>query len=418
MRSIPLFLIILLPAIALSQPDSNSGEEIVSVITIRKPEFRILSDAYTRLQPVSTVPLLTDTTRFEERFGDADYCRITPKRVSRNSGRIRNAYFTLRLVKNHIDSNLCFTLSMKPGVHESGGRTYIKPSKYLDISTLCPEMRAFRAYEWIVADPYSRREFKALMRGKRWYDIRIYYQPESRQYTMNLKGADDSIDLQVYPVRNNRLIPETLQRPDPYKLYKQYDKLLNRTQKRFDANIDRQIRRWRQRDLEQNPRPDPFFSDAERAMTQEQWMEYAAKVLANEQEYLPDAPFTPILFSRYLRYQGYEYNAGSDNSGTPPARCRLSSDTLTCNIQQMFILDRVTLVVNQQTRITFDSPDTFTTAFRPGKNRVAVFCMKDGTLALSTDFTYNATRNDFTFNTEIFDPDLMTIRVVIDYLGL
>ncbi|GEM_PF-2637425 len=408
----------LFPAIVWSQPDNSAAEEIVSVITIRKPEFRILSDAYTRLQPVSSVPLLTDTTRFEERYEDFDYCRITPRQLSRNSARIRNAYFNVRLVRNRIDSNLCFTFSMKPGVHISGGKTYISPSNHLDITMLCPEMRTYRAYTWIVADPYTRKEFRSLIRGKRWYDLRIWYQPESRQYTMTLKGADDSIDLQVYPVRNHRYVPESLRRPDPNKLHRQYSRMLGRIRKRFDANIDRQIRSWRQRDLALNPLPDEYFSEAEKAMTQEQWMEYATKVLANEQEYLPDAPFFPALFMRYLRYQGFGEKAGFDNSGIPPARCRLSSDTLTGSIQQFFILDKVTMVMHRQTMVTFDSPETFITTFRPGKNRVAVFCLKDGSLALASDCSWNASRKEFIFNTEIFDPELITISVVIDYLGL
>ncbi len=418
MKSIPFYLLLLIPGLVLSQPGGTPVSEVVSVITIKKPEFRILSDAYTRLQPISVTPLQIDTTRFDERYEDFDYCRITPKNLSPVSGKIRNAYFTVKLVRNRIDSNVCFTFSMKPGIAESESRFYISVNNHINIVNLIPEMRAYRSYDWILADAYTRREFRRLMRGKRWYDMRIYYEPEDDLYTLTLKGPDDTIDLRVYPVRNNRIVPEALRRPDPAKLFKQYDKMLSRLRKRFDARIDRQVKSWQQTNRQHRLFLEKYYSDEERAMTQEEWMEYVRKVLENEMQYLPDAPFYPILLARYLRYQGFEQRMGDGYNEQTPARCKLNHDSLTRQIREVLFLDKSGMLAVNQTNISFDTPETFTTTFRPRKNRVAVFYLKDGTLALATEFTYDDTRNEYTFLTETFDPGIITIRVVADYLGL
>jgi hypothetical protein len=414
--------LILLAQLVASQPGSEASGGDFSVITIRKPDFRILSDAYIRVPEVSGMIFSqrfnTDTTHFDQRFESFNYCRVSQKNVHPRTGRIQNTCFRVLLVKNKVDNHLCFTFYLKPGTDNSRWIYFPKNPYGYSISKLCPEYRPYRNFVWSQTQPSTRKEFRHMLGRNRWYDIRLGYEEGSKWYTLTLKGADTVITMQVYPVRNQKIGKQNNFYPDPGKLFKQYQKSLNKTRKRFDARIDKEIAKQIIRDQNRWTKAFDHFSDEEKRMSREEWNAYVMKIMENEAEYLPDAPFYPSLLKRYLVYNGFTVLVPDVNTDLKSGRCRLSNDSLTRKITWVMYIDTLKMRVIDHCNPVFDSPMTFLCPFKPGNELAALFILNDGTIAVATGCSYDALRNEYLFQAESYDIGFITVGMVLDLLGL
>lgn len=404
-----------------AQTDSIASDDIdFSIITIKKPAFCIYSDAYTYVTPFAmAIPRLPDTTSFEGRWESYDYCRTSPKIIHPRTLRIKNAYFRVRLTRNNVNDKLCFTTYARWGEHNFRYYMRFRRPIVVNMGNLYPEMRCFRRYDWIVYDDISRREFRRMMHGKRWYDLRLEHYEGDEYYTMTLKGPENSSALNVYPFLNNKLISEERNRPDPDRLYRNYSKALDKQRKKFDSRIDRNLRAL-ERTTNRNwyQMLSRHFSEEERAMTREEWIEYYQAIMLNEQNYITFAPLYRSLLTRYLNLNGYRALTIPVRNQTPANIFRLSGDSISSGIEQVIMINRISSQYYIQTRTPNFSKDIYQSDLTLNDDFVFVMILYDGTIALGNRVSRDSQTEEFIINIETYKPELLTIGAIAEILGL
>lgn len=418
MRRSLLALVLIVPWWLTAQTDSLDNPPEVTVITIRAPEQRIYSDAYTYLSlGAMRRPDGIDTTTFDARYQSYDYCRTSLKNYHPRNGRIRNTWFKIRVIRNKVDKRVCFNLVMQPGV---GDKIFWfqEGDLLLSMSHLCPEMRVFRRFDWILDEPLSRREFRRIIHKQRWYDIRLEYEEEDDAYTMILKGAETSLQFRAYPFWNQPLVAGDRNRPDPGKLYKGYSKRLERERKLFDKRIARNIKRGQTDRDREFRRVSAYFSAEEKAMSRDAWINYVGVILSDELTYLRDAPYYPRLFTRYLTYSLYQANTFRIGSRSNYGRCRVVADSTEHIVHSFYFLHGNSLRYFYQRTIQYDTPSTFISDMTPSTEMTGIFMLQNGMMLIATRVEYDAEYNDYTFYGQLYDPALMTIGEIAELLGL
>jgi hypothetical protein len=418
MRKILTALIVLISGVLQAQTDTLSDLPDVTIITIRAPGQRIYSDAYTYISlGVMRRPDGIDTTTFDARFRSYEYCRTSPKNYHPRSGKLRNSWFKIRTVRNKVDKRVCFNLMLRPGFGDSYW-SFRKGEILLTMGNLCPEMRIFRRYDWILDEPLSRREFRKIVNNQRWYDIRLEYDEEDVAYTMILKGEETSLEFRAYPFWNNNLVSEDRNRPDPKRLFKSYLKRLNREKYVFDKRIARNIKRGQSERDREIRRVSQYFSDEERAMSREEWLNYATIIVSDEMTYLRDAPYYPRLLIRFLNYSRYRANTFRIGTKENYGRCRVLVDSTEHSVQAFYFFQSNLMQFFYQREVRYDTPSTFISNMTPTTEMTGLFVLDNGMLVIATEVQYNADYNDYTFIGQMYDPALMTLGEIADLLGL
>jgi len=427
MRRCLIWLMVLHAGLLSAQSDSAESADRFSVITIARSDFRIYSEAYLlyRFTPGTDAMLLPDTTSFQDRFLSHDYCRTARKQVRRSDGRILNASFAAVNVRNRVSDGVCFRLTPRggtvfsDGIRTRGSRAMIYSWK---MTHLMPEMRIYLRYDWMVAEPMTRREFRRMMRKQRWYDVRILHEEGDEVSTMILKGAEENCTLTVYPFRNVKSLPEMWVRPDPDKLYSRYARALSREEHRFNTRIVREMRLVESR--QRAPRefmPVAFFSPEEHAMTREEWFEYVMAVMSGESQYILDAPFSMGLLVRYLELNGYVESGRMSESRTADTHYLMqtpASDMMTA-VRVIFV-DKGARIFCGQAFINRSiwSDNRFQSNYRPHDYDAAFVLLADGTLLFAERVVYEPEQGAYVINGTLYDVSLLTIGIVAQIAGL
>lgn len=407
--------LLFVPCLLHAQSDSVAEDPDFAVITIRQPGFRILSAAYTYYVPARFENRTFDTACFETRRQSFEYCGVTRKMIDPKKGTVKNVYFRVIPVKNHLNDKICFTFKIRNGYYEHPFNKHNVNSLF----TLFPEMRCYRRFHWILDEEASRKEFRRFMRKNRWYDLRICYEEGDDTYQMVLKGNEHSLTLKVYPVFNSGLFPfEELARPDPERLHKSYSKALERERKRFDTKIRRRIRGMQTQQNQYWDHIQKYFSEEELAMTKEEWVLYYQEVILNEKEYLPGSPYHPAIMLRALRLKAYQGARTRFLDVTLRPRCVFEGDSMFHEPTQMIFINKETLQYYMQDVINL-TPDGVLLADIPlDMNFVALLSLPDGDIAMMQFRQSDPENNLFWFKGVRFDPEMVTIEAVMEFLGL
>lgn len=404
-----------------AQSDSTASDDFdFSVITVQKPGFRIYSDAYTYYNAVPRrIGFLVDTTSFDARWESLDYCRTTRKATNPQSTRIRNAYFRVRLTRNNVNNKLCFKTAASWGVHDFTYYMRFRRPVVVNMVNLYPETRPFRMYEWIVYDDITRKEFRRMMQGKRWYDIRIEHEEGDEYFTMILKGSENRVSINVHPFINMKMINEERHRPDLDRLYRNYAKSLDKQRKKFDSRLERNMRFARN-----NGNPDlykmvsRYFSAEEKEMDREEWTEYYQQIILNESSYIATAPFYPSIFTRHLAFTGYRTLMITPRSNTPANRFRLSDEAITSPPVSAIFINRNSLWFYNQGTVRSASNNAYFSDILLNDELVVVLVMKDGTIGIGDNFSPDPETGEYIINLETYKPELLTIGAIAEILGL
>ncbi|MFO7722114.1 MAG: hypothetical protein R6V49_02725 [Bacteroidales bacterium] len=419
--------LMLLAGILSAQTDTLPDHYNIGVITIRKPSFRVLSDAYAHYQFISGERLMSDTTSFDNRYASYDYCRVTLKNPHPRTGRIRNDYIRTGIVRNQVNKKTSFDLQLRSthavllanlgpvAIYGMGSMPNV-----INMNRSFPEMKCFRRYDWMLSDTLTKKEFRKYIQRTRWYDIRIEYEEGEEDYTLVLKGAERSLTLQAYPFRNNSLLPEEKTRPDLSKLHHCYAKALKKEQMRFDKRVRKPLKPMQNKEKRQwEYLRSRYFSEEEAKMTKEEWLAYFRQVILNEQEYLPEAPFYPILFFRHLRYSGYVSMPATLRSIRSSAPCCIETDSSQCVVPKTVIfINRNTLEYHSQILTENAGPCCFLAELIPSGDFAALLVLNDNTLALVPVIRFDESRQEYILNAELFPVGILTIRAVMDFLDL
>jgi hypothetical protein len=235
-----------------------------------------------------------------------------------------------------------------------------------------------------------------------------------------LKGAEQTLRFQAYPFRNSSLMPEERTRPDLGKLYQCYTRALNQERIRFNKKISKPLKNQQNRDLKQwewlNNR---YFSEEEQSMTRDEWLAYYQRVILNEQEYLPDAPFYPSMLIRHLNYSGYISMPATIRSIRATTPCCIVTESPECQEpQRVIFIDRTTLEYFSQQTPESAGPCSFLTGLIPAGDVAAVIILKNGDLALCQKITFDEMKQEYVVRAELFPTGILTISTVMDFLDL
>lgn len=402
-----------------SQTDSTAQGDDFSVITIRKPYFRIYSEAYARFIANPIVVSFGDTTRFDERYLDYAYCRTTPKQFAFSGNRISNAWFRVVPLKKRADRRLLFSLKARTGLMEYAGRVRSSPEEP-EMLHLFPEMRCFRKYDWILKEDVNRKAFRRFMRKNKWYDIRIEYSEGDDYYRMTFKGAESSVTFRVSPVRWTGKIFARWATPDLEKMYELYQKDLFKQRSRFDYRISREIRKAKNTEERQwKSLINNYFSEEEKRMSRNEWLDYCQMILFDEQRYLTDAPFTPLLFTRSLILNSYEMMVLPSGEVRSGSFFSTSCDNTPSMCQMTVLFNPNTLEYYPQTyNNNRKIPGLYYSLLNLESGYSILALLTDGTLLLQKSVPFNGEKGYFEMKGVCFIPGILTLREVWDYLEL
>ncbi|MCB0429452.1 MAG: leucine-rich repeat domain-containing protein [Flavobacteriales bacterium] len=299
----------------LPQPEEKEEKED-GVIRIAPENFRVYSEAYLRYPAIFSQLYniaAFDTTSFQERYLDTNYVNtvrfMLPPWLNGDTKKIR------RQKRKFMETQPGSFVYLKA---DAKGRYWTNKKLHFQIAgsdaqfaaTRMGEMRAFTGMQWVVHDQMSQRVFKKrFAKHKRWNDVRLYYLPSEKLFTLELKSFSGFERLTVYPIYGGVNTPKT-------SAEKQYDKRFGKyaiyLRKRENAFIQSQLTQmarletWRAqavRDAWDALRM--YMSDEEKLMSKEEWLAYYDRVIANEKVALGNGAANGVNFWRSMQLDGY-----------------------------------------------------------------------------------------------------------------
>lgn len=329
--------------------DSESPDEnpVYGEFTTTSGGSQILSEAYLHYARLFNYKSGFDSLLFAERYANPQYAY-----QSRNNSQARYTWNTMILYYwKHRNPELpkgtiCFNFYPGPGKSYPG---------YINL--FFREMTAFRGMYWVLDDDMSKRHFirdfqkrKMLKRnpGEGWNDFRLYYDDINKRFTLEFKNINGMTRLNAYPLKENICAPE-LSREEYLKRYVRYSRLLDSRRKRFDNRLLRSRSSYNKSmkklfETQWKSFSEVYFSDAEKKMTQAQWLLYYDRIIADESAAFEGAPVTAPLLERYLTINNYlqARNAaflGFDTLSTPVAFDFVDVLGNKCVVREVFTLN-------------------------------------------------------------------------------
>jgi len=289
------------PNVEINYPNEIVEEPIIDTINKSKPaiinnyegelksvkQSIILSPAYLSYAALfNGLDYNFDTLSFEERYLDAKYSNVFPKRPSAITPRIY-VYLRTKLNRNE-----------EPGKKEE--TWFHLPDNYNNY----PELKAFNGMYWVYEGELSKKQFyKKYVEKKnfffwktsaKWDDIRIEIDKNNSLFIITLKKDSLFEKFKAYPVLPNTSDEKT-QKTYNYRYINYKNQLAKRSQtfkkdlarekKRNDANYKKLVNAgWKELKLR--------MSDKEKLMPREEWLEYYDNIIFNEKEALNNSPLT------------------------------------------------------------------------------------------------------------------------------
>ena len=256
-------------------------------------DAEIYSLAYTRYgatfdalqKPKSSI----DSTLFDERFLDTNYYNI----FRRQPG-LDYDYFQLKLIRNKVKDQVWLNFEM---------------NKYL--YTYFPEQKSFANMIWTVVGVNSDKSAikSEYIKDVRYTDFRLFYHADKKQFTLRLKTQDHFKTLTVVPRYNNGKSSLSLVQPTYEKRYLRYLELLDERRQKFNSdqyseNVAYRSKVNRLHGKSWKEFKDKYFSKQEQEMSEEEWLIYYDKVLANESKALENTLINSSFIERYLVVKG------------------------------------------------------------------------------------------------------------------
>jgi len=180
-----------------------------------------------------------------------------------------------------------------------------------------PELRAFNSVTWVYKGDLSKKEFKkAYIKNKEWTDVRIYFNEEAKDFTIELKSRSGFTEIQAYPLLLSRLEYDNclVESQKQYiKLNSRYSKGLDLKQRKFHKTLYRnknKYQRTRKKAIDRTwlAFKKQYMSSEERKLTKEEWLLYYDNIIANEKKALASASANTEVLARSLDIEKYIYN--------------------------------------------------------------------------------------------------------------
>ena len=249
----------------------------------------MLSEAY-KLYP-KLFEVKFDTSSFDDRYLDTLYVRTEkiPYEFFNGKKKLLENYFKIKKVYNYNKNKDIKKM----------------PTFFMEISNypLYKELNVYRGWVWAYSGPLTKKEFgKQYITRKKWTDTRITYQPSENMYEIELKSPHEFVSFDAFPIRSN-YTTETEKHEKTYlKLDNRYNKVLKKTQVKFDKNINKKkLKAWK----ENWDMVCKIMSPEEKAMTKDEWLVYARKRIAAEKDSLNNAQFSYTNMTRSFAIDGF-----------------------------------------------------------------------------------------------------------------
>jgi len=180
-----------------------------------------------------------------------------------------------------------------------------------------PELRAFNSITWVYKGNLSKKEFKkAYIKDKEWIDVRVYFNEEAKDFTIELKSRSSFTEIQAYPLFLSRLKYDNclVESQKQYvKLNSRYSKGLDLKQRKFHKTLYRNKNKYQRTRKKAIYRTwlafkKQYMSSEERKLTREEWLLYYDNIIANEKKALASASANTNVLTRSLDIEKYIYN--------------------------------------------------------------------------------------------------------------
>lgn len=292
----------------LAEPESDME---FGSFQVKSSPFKILSDAYlhypTYYQMEQNYPVF-DSLLFEERYKDLSYSNGYPidyTLIQNSNARWLNNTFYLYKSRRKVKGLTSFSLNKqkKEWVYSSDGKLFYK--NY-------PELRTFMKYKWVYTGDLEKKEFyRQFTSGKRWTDIRIYYQEKELNFLFELKTYDSVFQFEAIPVSTYSKVLGQQDKKLYNRLYLRYLKVLERRSTKFNNQIKQMkyayndaIKKSYMRAWSNFRRI--YMSPEELKMSRKEWLEYFDKVIADEKEALMNADARMVYVHRLFESDGFK----------------------------------------------------------------------------------------------------------------
>jgi len=407
------------PGDSISGMDTPNENPVYGEFTTINTESQILSEAYLHYARLFNYESGFDSLLFAERYANPLYAyQSKVNAVNTYNWNSMILYYWKHRNPELQKGTICFNFYFGPGESYPGY-----------INAFYREMTAFRGMYWVLDEDMSKRQFirtfqkrKMLKRnpGEGWNDFRLYYDDISKKFTLEFKNLNGMTRLNAYPLKENIVAPE-LSREEYLKRYLRYSRLLDSRRKRFDNRLLRSRSTYikSMKKLNENQWKsftEVYFSDAEKKMSQAQWLQYYDNIIANESAAFEGAPVTAPLLERYLTLNKYlqarnEMFLGFDTLSVPLAVDFVDALGNKCVVREVYIM-------NTMQKIFISSAGTLgfqahLLGFKPGRDMALLIFLRNGQVGivspqslLSLDSTN--TTSIQTLQVKLFDSKLFT----------
>ncbi len=298
---------IVLPGEAMGAVDDDSLSMAYQTIMVGGENFQALSDAYLHYARIFDNPIFKsdfDSLLFEERYLDTSYANVWITQPWKTYNNIR-----LYCYKDGAKGEVWF--DFHPDVTKND---VLSADPY--ITKYNPELLGFLGLKWVYQGPLSKKQFihnyiKTENGPRYWMDVRIYFNEDDHQFTLELKDRDGFTKIPVSLRNRSRTISAEKTQESYNALYEKYIKALDGRRKRFhkrlvkdksafDVTLERTVlSAWENFRL-------TYMSPAEQRMSRADWLEYYDKVIADETEALNNAAPELSLLQRSLVLSKFE----------------------------------------------------------------------------------------------------------------
>lgn len=371
------------PNAEISFPLSEDAEEEITKEKENKPEITVSTGNLNASKEVTVLSMAYlsypalfrgirynfDTLLFEERYSDFKYANK----------------FQLVNPQLYADGQFYFQTS-KSGIQPPKKETYF----FLPDQITFPELKAFNSMYWVYVGPLSKKEFKRKYLLKRqkyrnqknkqkktlfpgptpWKDIRILYDKNNSLFVFEMKGDTAFEKFTAYPVSPSVSLEKNQQTYT--RRFVAYEKALLRRTKNFNRDLVKEKYKYdlTYRQLQQNAWKalQIRMSNEERLLSQEEWLNYYDKLIADEFSILRKSALNKEFVQRALSLKNYTTNqifiAQNSSLVTINNNSRLSANFINKNgkgklaVASFFIIDNRTKRLLQYTGSLGVTPET------------------------------------------------------------
>ncbi len=252
----------------------------------REGRYSLAYKLYTQLMRTDL-----DTTSFEDRYADSSYARTfkIPFEYFNGKKRLLNPYFKLkRMYKYSLDKDIKKL-----------------PNFMFDLMNYSTyrEQATYRGYVWAYSGNLTKKDFsKKYISRKKWTDLRISYMPTENVFSIELKSPSEVVSMQAYPIKPSFTTDTKKYQKTYTKLDYRYNKALKKCRVKFDKRIEKTYAGYLKRAWNEIYKT---MSPAEKAMSREEWMDYARKRMALEKDSLNQLAMSSDNITRSFEIDGF-----------------------------------------------------------------------------------------------------------------